>query len=102
MIPATMPACSWSLPSVGDTLCTVCWSRSNCTGSAPYRSNRARSLASPLPKLPVIWTSRPVMPGLIVGADCTMPSSSIATCLLTYGPAILFTKSSFRKWIDVA
>ena len=31
-MPATMPACSWSLPSVGEMLCTVCSSRSNCTG----------------------------------------------------------------------
>ncbi len=50
-----------------------------------------------LVKLPLIVTSLPVMPALIVGADCTMPSSSIATCLPTYGVATFFTKSSFLK-----
>ena len=30
-----MPAFSWSLPSVGDTLSTVCFFWSNWTGSAP-------------------------------------------------------------------
>ena len=32
MMPATMPAWSWSLPSDGEMLCTVCSSGSNCTG----------------------------------------------------------------------
>jgi hypothetical protein len=96
-----MPACSWSLPSVGEMLCTVCSSRSNCTGSAPYRRRRARSVASPLLNAPEICTLRPVIPSLIVGADCTTPSSSIATRWLTYGPATFCTKSSFLNVMSV-
>ena len=34
-----------------------------------------------------------VMPGLMTGADCTTPSSTIATCLPTFGFATLSTKS---------
>ena len=49
-----MPAWSWSLPSVGDTLWVV--SSLSCTGSAPYCSTVARSLASPSLKFPEIWT----------------------------------------------
>ena len=83
MSPAAMPALSWSLPSSGDTLSTVCCFWSNCTGSAPYFSTSARSFASPWVKVPLICTFLPVMPGWIIGADCTTPSSTIATCLPT-------------------
>ncbi len=80
MMPATMPAWSWSLPSDGEMLCTVCSSGSNCTGKRAVAQRRARDRRPrPVPKPPEIWTSRPVMPGLIVGADWTTPSSSIAT-----------------------
>ena len=94
MRPATMPACSWSLPSVGDTLCDgllllVELHRQRAVAQQPGEVAWLR----PCVKVPEICTSRPVMPGLIVGADCTTPSSSIATCLLTYGPATLSTKS---------
>jgi hypothetical protein len=50
---------------------------------------------------PEICTRLPVMPGLIVGADCTTPSSSIATCLLTYGCATLSTNSFVLNVISV-
>ena len=78
--------CSWSLPSVGDTLSTVCCFWSNCTGQRAVAQHQ-REVLAPRPgvKVPLICTSWPVMPWLIVGADCTTPSSSIATCLSTYG-----------------
>ena len=52
----------------------------SCTGSAPYCSTVARSLASPSLKFPEIWTSPPEAVGSgTPGADCTTPSSTIAT-----------------------
>src|SRR4051794_27600151 len=78
MIPAAMPASSWSVPSVGDTLCVVC--SLSTTGSAPYCRTVARSLASPSLKLPEIWTLPPSNDASWnAGADCTTPSSTIAT-----------------------
>ena len=74
-----MPDFSWSLPSVGDTLSTVCCFSSNCTGSAPYCRMFARSSASPCVKLPEIFTSPGKFGSLNRGADCTTPSSTIAT-----------------------
>src|SRR5436190_15228229 len=79
-MPATIPARSESLPSVADTV----WVDSgvSCTGSDPYRSTVARSLASR-------WENWPVMVALLskfwinvgwmVGADCTTPSSTMAS-----------------------
>src|SRR5262249_10940297 len=52
-------------------------------GRAPYLSASASWRASPSVKFPVICTSRPVMPGLIFGADCTTLSSSIAMSWFT-------------------
>src|SRR5437016_915986 len=52
-MPATRPACSESLPSVADTFCWV--TGTSLTGSEPYRSTRASSLAFFCVKLPVIW-----------------------------------------------
>src|SRR5947207_1496809 len=43
MTPAAMPAFSWSVPSVGETLSVV--SSFSCTGSAPYCRTVARSSA---------------------------------------------------------
>ena len=75
-----MPDFSWSLPRVGETLSTVCCFSSNFTGSAPYLSTFARSLASPCVKLPVICTGpEPKFAVWNRGADCTMPSRTIAT-----------------------
>ena len=70
-MPATMPARSWSLPSVGEMLCTVCSSRSNCTGkrAVPQQSGEVVGLTLARSRRRSA-TSRPVMPSLIVGADC--------------------------------
>ncbi len=79
-----MPAWSWSLPSVGDTFSTLTCFR--VTGSAPKRMSLARLSASSCVKLPEITAVPPndvkaASLGWMVGADCTRPSSTIATCL---------------------
>ena len=79
MSPDTMPARSWSLPRRVETLEITVWRSSNLIGSDPYLRFRARVRASPSLKSPVIWTVRPVMPWLIVGAEITWLSSTIAT-----------------------
>jgi len=56
-----------------------------------------RLAADSLSNSPVISTSRPVMPGLIVGADSTTPSTMIATWLSTSTEATFCMKSSFRN-----
>ncbi len=69
-----MPACSWSLPSVGDTFSTLtCLSM---TGSAPKLMSLARLSAESWVKLPEITAVPPNdvnawSLGWMVGADCT-------------------------------
>src|SRR3954447_19320287 len=77
MMPAAIPALSWSWPSVGDTLRAVCCS--SFTGSAPYLMSLARLSASSLLKFPVIWTSPVKFADWNAGLDCTTLSSTIAT-----------------------
>ncbi len=77
MIPAAIPARSWSLPSDGETLWVV--SSFSCTGNAPYCSTVARSFASLSLKFPEIWMSPEKLGSLNCGADCTTPSSTMAT-----------------------
>ena len=62
-MPAAIPDLSWSLPSVGDTLSTVCCFSSNFTGSAPvssegYTKIKANGVASLLTYSPDGGTTR--------------------------------------------
>src|SRR5664280_1823055 len=57
MPPASRPACSWSVPSVGET--TSAWDVVKVSGSAPYFKTLARFCASSLLKLPVIQNTIP-------------------------------------------
>ena len=83
MMPAMMPACSWSLPSVGDTFSTL-----TC-----FELHRQRAVLDELGEVVgLVLVKSPEMiavppndvegrlPGRIAGADCTTPSSTIATC----------------------
>ena len=54
---------------------------SNVSGSAPYRSTLARSLASCCVKSPVISALPPGMASLTAGAETTIPSRTIANWL---------------------
>ncbi len=74
--PASRPPRNWSLPSVGETVCAVDWV--NVSGSAPYFSVLARSVADCWVKLPLTWVV-PLMVDWIRGADTTCPSSTNAT-----------------------
>src|SRR6266566_5855941 len=72
MPPASRPALSWSVPSVGEMVkASCCW---NVSGSAPYLSTLARSVALVWLKLPVtsVW---PLIVPWISGAEMTRPSS---------------------------
>ena len=102
MRPDTMPAVSWSLPSVGETLSTVCFVLVELHRQRAVAQHQRELVGLPVGERPVISTSRPVIPWLMTGADCTTPSSSIATFFPTSGPAILLRKSLFLKWTLVA
>src|SRR4051812_25142152 len=79
MPPASSPALSWSVPSVGETVsASCCW---KVSGRAPYFRTLARSWASFWVKLPVIWVWPLIVPW-IAGAEITLPSSTNATLLL--------------------
>ena len=76
MRPARRPLCSWLLPRVDEIwllLCTV-----NPIGSAPNLSWSARTFAVAWVKLPVIWGFPLVITALVVGAEITRPSSTMA------------------------
>jgi hypothetical protein len=66
MPPASRPAFSWVVPSVGDTVRAV--GSSKDSGSAPYFKTLARSLACLCVKLPVIWVG-PVMADWMTSAE---------------------------------
>src|SRR4051794_12815054 len=76
MMPATMPARSWSLPRVADTLLTS--EMSNASGSAPYFRTLARSVAVCCVKLPEICAAPPGIAVLTEGAEIDLPSRTIA------------------------
>jgi len=52
------------------------------------RSTMASRAASSWVKLPVIWALPPLMRSLIRGAECTTPSSTIASCRSMFSPVI--------------
>src|ERR1700744_1359784 len=72
MPPASRPALSWLLPSVGETLCDCAGEK--FSGSAPYLSWLASVLAELESKLPLIWVEPPLMPSLFEGIEMTWPS----------------------------
>ena len=90
-----MPARSWSLPTVGDTV--VMSTGSRVTGSAPYFRMFARSRASCAVKLPSIWADPPRMGSLNRGADVTTPSRTIAKALQGFAPAMPHSGSALRR-----
>src|SRR5918993_86312 len=78
MPPASRPALSWSVPSVGETVsASCCW---NVSGSAPYLSTLARSVADVWLNWPVISVSPLIVPW-ISGAEITRWSRMNATRL---------------------
>ena len=76
MMPAQMPAVSWSPPSCGDTVSTE--EMSNETGRAPYFSTFARSRASASVNVPVICAWPPGIGFSTLGVEIVTPSSTIA------------------------
>src|SRR6478672_2007726 len=76
MMPATMPACSWSPPRVAETLLTS--ETSKASGRAPYLSTLASSVALFWLKLPEIWAWPPGIASLTDGAEIDCPSSTMA------------------------
>ena len=91
MPPASRPLCSWSVPSVGETVCSSCATK--VSGRAPNLRTLASSCADFWVKLPVIWASESIRE-LMVGALCTTPSSTTATCL----PMVFFVSSVNLSW----
>src|SRR3954462_15512527 len=94
------PACRDSLPRVGLTVSSCCLVSS--TGRAPSFSTSARSLASCSVNEPEIWPRPFGICSLIVGADSTWRSSTMASCWLTRrwvmsenlaAPALFISKS---------
>jgi hypothetical protein len=81
MAPAIRPAFSCSLPSSVEIDWAVAWL--NVSGSAPYLSWLASSVADSWLKLPEIWVVPPLIAELMVGAETTRPSRVIATLLPT-------------------
>src|SRR4051812_27436688 len=79
MPPAIRPPWSWSWPRVEETDTT--WPCLNFSGSAPYLSWSARSVADCWLKLPEILALPPGMASSIVGATMTTPSSTLASRL---------------------
>ena len=79
MLPATRPAFSEARPRVADTVSA--FDESNASGSEPYFSTLARSVAFCWVKLPEIIVLPPGMASSMVGADTTWPSSTNAACL---------------------
>ncbi len=80
----------------GDTIGTVVDGSTVVDGAGPPNAAAICS-ASACVKLPLIATSSVVIPGLIVDAETTSPSKTIASCLPRYGRATFVTKSSFLK-----
>ena len=76
MPPASRPALSWSVPSVGETVSASCCSK--VSGSAPYLSTFASSVADSWVNWPVT-SVEPLMVPWISGAEMTRPSSAKAT-----------------------
>ena len=76
MMPAQMPADSWSPPSCGDTVSTDEMSKE--IGRAPYFSTFARSRASASVKVPVICAWPPGIGCDTLGVEMVSPSSTIA------------------------
>ena len=76
MMPAMMPARSCSPPRVAETLLTS--DTSKASGSAPYFSTLASSVALCWLKLPSIWARPPGIAALTDGAEMTTPSSTMA------------------------
>src|SRR2546423_15375403 len=81
--PASSPACSWSFPSVAETVTDCC--TTNLMGKAPYFSTLARSSACLCVKLPVICALPPRIGSTMRGADSTTPSRTTATALHPVG-----------------
>ncbi len=78
MAPAMRPAESWSAASVGPSSVTT--GTVNFSGSAPYFRLLARVCASVCEKLPLISAWPFGITPLTVGAEITLPSSTIANC----------------------
>src|SRR3954447_18948976 len=78
MPPAIRPAASWSEASVGPSVVTT--GTLNFSGSAPYFRLLARFCASVWVKLPLISAWPLGMTPFTVGAEITLPSSTIASC----------------------
>ena len=82
MMPAISPASTASAPRPGPTVRSSSMSR--FAGSAPARSRTARSLADCVVKLPEIWAEPPRIGSLMLGAERTWSSRTMAKGLLTF------------------
>src|SRR6478736_636830 len=80
MMPAVMPAESWSPASEGPTVSTEVPPCSKAIGRAPYRRLVARLLALDSVKLPLICALPFGITPLNVGAEMTLPSRTTANC----------------------
>src|SRR6476661_2055585 len=92
MMPAVMPAESWSPASEGPTVSTEVPPFSKAIGRAPYRRLVARLLALDSVKLPLICALPFGITPLNVGAEMTLPSRTTANC--SCEPAIARERSA--------
>src|SRR6478672_11750865 len=92
MMPAVMPAESWSPASEGPTVSTEVPPCSKAIGRAPYRRLVARLLALDSVKLPLICALPFGITPLNVGAEMTLPSRTTANC--SCEPAIARERSA--------
>src|SRR3954453_6669517 len=97
MMPAMMPACSWSPPRVADTLLTS--EMSKASGSAPYFRTLARSVAVCWVKLPEIWAAPPGIAVLTEGAEIDLPSRTIANRFIG-SVLVASARVAFSNWVE--